>query len=38
MLILVETLKLLKIIFVITKFVNDKLNINNNAKYTNKTN
>ena len=37
MLMLVETLKSLKIMFVITKFANNKLNTNNNAKYANKT-
>ena len=36
MLMLIETLKLLKIIFAITKFVNNKLNINNSVKYIDK--
>ena len=35
---LVETLKLLRIMFVITEFVNDKLNISNSVKYIDKTN
>ena len=38
MLMLVEALKLLKTMFVIIKFANNKLNINNNVKYANKTN
>ena len=37
MLMLIKALKLLKIMFVITEFVNNKLNINNNTEYTNKT-